>query len=117
MPIVLVTYRIQQAGLDVLTERSDIVIARCLDPASEEKLIHRVVNADAILVGTTAITSRIIEAARVLKVVSRRGVGHDNIDLAVSLWFRICRYLFELVKKLLVGRGGPFFGKQVKGLA
>jgi D-3-phosphoglycerate dehydrogenase / 2-oxoglutarate reductase len=77
-----VTDRIQQAGLDVLTERSDIVIDRCLDRASEEELIHRVVNAAAILVGTTAITSRIIEAARVPKVVSRRGVGHDNIDLA-----------------------------------
>lgn len=49
MPIVLVTDRIQQAGLDVLTERSDIVIARFLDPASEEELIHRVVNADATL--------------------------------------------------------------------
>ena len=82
MPIVLVTDRIQQAGLDVLTERSDIVIDCCLNRASEEELIHRVVNADAILVGTTAITSRIIEAARILKVVSRRGVGHDNIDLA-----------------------------------
>jgi D-3-phosphoglycerate dehydrogenase len=41
-----------------------------------------VVNADAILVGTTPITGRIIEAGRVLKVISRRGVGYDNIDLA-----------------------------------
>ena len=39
-------------------------------------------NVDAILVGATPITGKIIDAAPVLKVVSRRGVGYDNIDLA-----------------------------------
>jgi D-3-phosphoglycerate dehydrogenase / 2-oxoglutarate reductase len=82
MPNVLVTDRIQQAGLDVLAQRSDIVIDYCLDRTSEDELIDRVVHVDAILVGTTPITRRIIDAARVLKVVSRRGVGYDNIDLA-----------------------------------
>jgi len=82
MPKVLVTDAIQQVGLDVLTQRNDIVIDRCLNRTSEEDLIDRLVNVDAILVGTTPITERIIEAARVLKVVSRRGVGYDNIDLA-----------------------------------
>jgi D-3-phosphoglycerate dehydrogenase len=82
MPKVLVTDPIREAGLNVLTQRDDVVIDRCRNRASEEDLIDRVVNVDAILVGTTPITERIIEAARVLKVVSRRGVGYDNIDLA-----------------------------------
>jgi D-3-phosphoglycerate dehydrogenase / 2-oxoglutarate reductase len=82
MPKVLVTDAIQRVGLDVLTQRNDVVIDRCLNRASEEELIDRVANVDAILVGTTPITGRIIEAGRVLKVVSRRGVGYDNIDLA-----------------------------------
>ena len=82
MPKVLVTDPIQEAGLNVLTQRDDVVIDRCRNRTSEEDLIDRVVNVDAILVGTTPITERIIEAARVLKVVSRRGVGYDNIDLA-----------------------------------
>jgi D-3-phosphoglycerate dehydrogenase len=82
MPKVLVTDEIRQAGLDVLTQRNDVVIDRCWNRASEADLIDRVVNADAILVGTTPITGRIIEAGRVLKVISRRGVGYDNIDLA-----------------------------------
>lgn len=82
MPSVLVTDRTQQAGLDVLAQRSDIVVDLCLDRRTEEELIDRVANVDAILVGTTRITARIIDAARVLKVVSRRGVGYDNIDLA-----------------------------------
>jgi D-3-phosphoglycerate dehydrogenase len=82
MPKVLVTDPMREAGLNVLTQRDDIVIDRCRNRTSEEELIGRVVNVDAILVGTTPITERIIEAARVLKVVSRRGVGYDNIDLA-----------------------------------
>jgi D-3-phosphoglycerate dehydrogenase len=82
MPKVLVTDGIQQVGLDVLTQRKDVVIDRCWNRTSEEDLIDRVVNVDAILVGTTPITGKIIKAARGLKVVSRRGVGYDNIDLA-----------------------------------
>jgi D-3-phosphoglycerate dehydrogenase len=82
MPKVLVTDPIREAGLNVLTQRDDVVIDRCRNRTSEEDLIDRVVNVDAILVGTTPITERIIEGARVLKVVSRRGVGYDNIDLA-----------------------------------
>jgi D-3-phosphoglycerate dehydrogenase / 2-oxoglutarate reductase len=82
MPKVLVTDGLQQVGLDVLTQRKDVVIDRCWNRISEEDLIDRVVSVDAILVGTTPITGKIIEAARGLKVVSRRGVGYDNIDLA-----------------------------------
>jgi D-3-phosphoglycerate dehydrogenase len=82
MPAVLVTDPIQQAGLNILTQRSDVVIDYCPDRVSEEELIQRVANADAILVGVTPITARIIDAGHQLRVVSRRGVGYDNIDLA-----------------------------------
>lgn len=81
MPSVLITDGIQKSGLEILTERSDIVIDLCRDRLSEEELINRVVKVDAILVGTTLISQRIIDAARLLKVVSRRGVGYDNVDL------------------------------------
>ena len=73
---------IQQSGLEVLTERNDVLVDCCWNRSGEEDLIDRVITADAILVGTTRITERIIEATRVLKVVSRRGVGYDNVDLA-----------------------------------
>jgi len=82
MPKVVITDGIQPAGLDVLAQRSDIEIDYCRDRTSDAELIDRVVNADAILVGATPITDSIIDAAKVLKVVSRRGVGYDKIDLA-----------------------------------
>jgi len=82
MPKVAITDGIQPAGFDVLAQRSDIEIDYCRDRTSDAELINRVVNADAILVGATPITQSIIDAAKVLKVVSRRGVGYDKIDLA-----------------------------------
>lgn len=82
MPKVVITDGIQPAGLDVLAQRSDIEIDYCRDRTSDAELIDRVVNADAILVGATPITQSIIDAAKVLKVVSRRGVGYDKVDLA-----------------------------------
>ena len=82
MQKVLIAGTIQQAGLDILSRRRDVTIDCCPDQTSEKELIARIVNVSAILVGTTAITERIIDAARVLKVVSRRGVGYDNIDLS-----------------------------------
>ena len=78
---VLIVDSIQQAGLDTLSQRSDIVIDCCPDQTSEKELLDRVVDVSAVLVGTTPITERIIDAARALKVVSRRGVGYDSIDL------------------------------------
>lgn len=82
MAKILVTDGIQRAGLDILTQRQDVVIDHCRNRAGEEDLISRVAQVDAILVGTTPITGRIVDAAEVLKVISRRGVGYDNIDLA-----------------------------------
>jgi D-3-phosphoglycerate dehydrogenase len=82
MPKILVTDGLQQVGLDLLTQRKEIEIDRCLTRISEQELIDRAIDVDAFLVGGTQITGRIIEAARELKVVSRRGVGYDNIDLA-----------------------------------
>ena len=82
MPCVLVTDRIQQAALDLFAQRSDVIVELCPNQGTEEELIARVGGADALLVGATRITGKIIDAASVLKVVSRRGVGYDNIDLA-----------------------------------
>ena len=82
MQKVLIAGSIQQPALDILSQRSDITIDCCPDQTSEEELIDRVADVNAILVGTTPITERIIDASRALKVVSRRGVGYDNIDLS-----------------------------------
>jgi len=82
MPKVLITEPIQQVGMDILSKRADIMVEECSPNTSEQELVRRVPDVDAILVGGMPITGPIIEAANQLKVVSRRGVGYDLIDLA-----------------------------------
>jgi D-3-phosphoglycerate dehydrogenase / 2-oxoglutarate reductase len=81
MPKVLITEPIQQVGMDILLKRVDVTVEECPPNISEQELVRRVTDVDAILVGAVPITGRIIEAAHQLKVVSRRGVGYDSVDL------------------------------------
>ena len=81
MSKVLITEPIQQVGMDLLLKRSDVTVEECPPNISEHELVRRVADIDAVLVGAVPITGRIIEAAHQLKVVSRRGVGYDAVDL------------------------------------
>ena len=71
---------IDSSGISVLEARSDIKYA-IIDDVSEENLCHAVQEAHGLLVRTAAITSRVIAAAPELEVVSRHGVGYDNVDI------------------------------------
>jgi len=51
-------------------------------PLSAEELIAHVKYADAIIVGNDSVTKEVIDAAGNLKMISRYGVGYDNVDLA-----------------------------------
>src|SRR5271165_5887629 len=82
MPKVLITEPIQQVGMDILSKRTDVTVEECPPNVSEQELVRLAPDVDAILVGATPITGPVIEVANQLKVVSRRGVGYDLIDLA-----------------------------------
>ncbi len=71
---------IDSSGISVLEARSDIKCA-IIDDVSEENLCRAVQEAHGLLVRTATITSRVIAAAPELEVVSRHGVGYDNVDI------------------------------------
>ena len=48
---------------------------------SEEEMMGEVPGVDAIIAGSDPITSKVLECADSLKIISRYGVGVDNIDL------------------------------------
>jgi D-3-phosphoglycerate dehydrogenase len=81
MAHVLVLGNIHAAGLAVLAARADVTVELAA-AASEAELIRRVPAADAILVRTNRVSGPVIDAAPRLKIVSRHGVGYDNVDLA-----------------------------------
>ena len=77
---VLVVGHIHQAGLDLLHAQADLTVD-VTDSYNEYDLIDQVPDVDAILVRSALITSSIIEAAPLLKVVSRHGVGFNSVDV------------------------------------
>lgn len=55
----------------------------------EEELIKLIRDVDGIIVGIDPLTSKVLENAERLKVISKYGVGVDNIDLEATKKFRI----------------------------
>ena len=72
---------IDSAGISILEARSDVE-CEIISDVSEENLCRVVRDANGLLVRTATITDQVIAAATVLEVVSRHGVGYDNVDVA-----------------------------------
>ncbi len=51
---------------------------------SEQDLIQAVADRDAMVVGVEKITEPVIKAAKKMKIISKHGVGFDNIDLKAA---------------------------------
>ncbi len=51
---------------------------------SEEEMIAHIGAADVLISGTEPVTERVLAAAPRLKVISKHGVGYENIDLAAA---------------------------------
>lgn len=69
--------RLSRAGLEVLESPFD-------RPLCEEELLDLVKDMDAMIVGLDEVTRRVIEEARSLRIISKYGVGVDNIDLEAA---------------------------------
>ena len=80
---VLVVQGLHEQGLKMLKNRTDIEF-NVLMSDDENEILEAAKDVNGITVRTAKISSKIIEAAYKLQVVSRHGVGYDSIDL-VSL--------------------------------
>lgn len=81
MSRVLVLGHINEAGLALLRARPDVTVD-LLPGGSDAELIARLPEVEGILVRTNRLSAALLDAAPRLKVVSRHGVGYDNVDLA-----------------------------------
>jgi D-3-phosphoglycerate dehydrogenase / 2-oxoglutarate reductase len=80
MPKVLVIQPFHEKGMKLLEARADVA-CEVVDGALEE-LAQKIVDADGVTIRTSPLTGAVIDRAERLKVVSRHGVGYDNIDVA-----------------------------------
>lgn len=76
---VLITEDINDDGKDYLRKFGYEI--KMAEDISEKTLIEEVKDCDAILVRMANITSKVINAGKKLKVISKFGVGVDNIDV------------------------------------
>jgi D-3-phosphoglycerate dehydrogenase / 2-oxoglutarate reductase len=81
MKRILIIQPLRSEGLEVFAGRKDVSY-KVITDFSEENLRANVGDADAITVRTAVITKRVLDAAPRLKVISRHGVGYDNIPVS-----------------------------------
>jgi len=85
---VLIPQDVAQPGKDYLRERGYEI--KMGSGATADAIAADVADCDAILARTAPFPAKVIEAGKTLKVISRHGVGYDNIDVAkataVGIW-------------------------------
>ena len=89
MTVVLVNQAMADGMDEVFGPRDDIE-CRVVEDQTESALLRHIPGVHGLVLGLAAMTPRVIEAAAgALKVVSRRGVGYDNVDVAALTRARI----------------------------
>ena len=73
--------KIHQDGIDLLNDNSKFNY-EIIDDLSKENLLKKIPDYDGITLRTTKIDNDILAAGKKLKVISRHGVGYDNVDTA-----------------------------------
>jgi D-3-phosphoglycerate dehydrogenase len=80
MPKVLIIGAFHPDGMQLFEARPD-VSTEIVDGADQAELAEKIRDADAVTIRTALLPASVIERALRLKVVSRHGVGYDNVDL------------------------------------
>jgi D-3-phosphoglycerate dehydrogenase len=81
MPKILIIQLFHERGMALLEARDDIEF-EIIDGKSEAELADKIRDADAATIRTVPLPAAVIDQAERLKVVSRHGVGYDNVDVA-----------------------------------
>jgi D-3-phosphoglycerate dehydrogenase / 2-oxoglutarate reductase len=82
MQKVLIVGPFHEEGMRLLEAREDVA-CEVVDGSSLDEVAARIAEVDGITVRTSRLPGALLEKAERLKVVSRHGVGYDNVDLEV----------------------------------
>jgi len=73
---------IHEEGIKILKENKNFEY-EIIDDLSEENLLKKIPCYDGITLRTAKITYNVLSKAKKLKVISRHGVGYDNVDISL----------------------------------
>ncbi len=124
MAKILVVEPIHPASMRMLEERNDVTFEIVSD-TSEENLLSRIADVDALTIRVSPLSTKVLQAAKKLKVVSRHGVGYDNVpvetctQLGIPLTIvgpvnsvAVAEHAFFLI--LSLAKHGVLFNQEVK---
>ena len=83
MKKILIIQPIHEEGINLLKDNSGFEY-EVVDNIDKEFLKSKIKDCDGISIRTAKLSGEVIEVANNLKIISRHGVGYDNIDLEVS---------------------------------
>ncbi|NNG04939.1 MAG: hydroxyacid dehydrogenase [Inquilinus sp.] len=108
MAHILLTGRIHPAGMALLEARGDVTLESIDDP-TEAEFVARLPEADALIVRTAILPPSAVAATTRLKVVSRHGVGYDNVPVDALTARRIPLTVVGNVNAVTVAEHAMFF--------
>ena len=80
MKKILIIQKIHESGIELLRKRKDFTY-EAIDNVEPELLKSQIQEFDGIAIRTAKLNSDLINKATKLKIISRHGVGYDNIDI------------------------------------
>ena len=83
MKKILIIQPIHEAGIELLKNKNNYEF-EIIEDTEISNLKSKIVNCDAISIRTANLTAEVINSAKNLQIISRHGVGYDNIDLKSS---------------------------------
>ena len=83
MKNILIIQTIDKSGIEILENRPDYNF-EIIDGTDLEQIKEKIVKCDGISIRTAKLPADVIRSAKNLKIISRHGVGYDNIDLEAA---------------------------------
>ena len=80
---ILIIQPIHEAGIKLLTDNANYEY-EILENLEAQDIKSKISNCDAISIRTAKLSGELINCSKNLKIISRHGVGYDNIDLTAS---------------------------------
>tara|TARA_B100000700_G_scaffold58991_1_gene64032 strand:- start:1401 stop:2357 length:957 start_codon:yes stop_codon:yes gene_type:complete len=80
---ILIIQPIDKSGIEILENHPDYNF-EIIDGTNLEEIKKKIIECDGISIRTAKLPAEVIRGAKNLKVISRHGVGYDNIDLEAA---------------------------------
>ncbi len=80
---ILIVQPIHKAGIELLENNSNYDV-ELIENIDDKVIKSKIAECDGLTIRTAKLSSELINASKKLKIISRHGVGYDNIDLKSS---------------------------------